>query len=281
MLENKLSSGLDIDLTTYDLGIIKQPKVRDLMNLPYDESELTLPFLMIERQYHELLKVKDIDFDFTRLDILPIVEEQSETYRIETRNKEIQNNFFDPFIEKKKSYSFSSKIFTLFSILYDCSPESIKIIPDEEKGGFSILIVDKAIITRKNFDVLLKVIFKIFAIDMSFLEDNEDEWVELTGSEKEKEMIRKFKEKERQKREKEKLRMCDFLMFLVVRDNRNFQEILDWTYFQLIHVYRSGLYYNRTKMDERILCSGNTTMTGKDILNWQKEVKFEIDKTIY
>lgn len=279
MIENKLVTGLDIDLSTYGLGVIKQPKIIDLINLPFQDSDLVLPFIMIE-QYYRQFSENNEDIDVTRFDTIYPIDVLSKGMIAEQAEKDLQENFTDPFIEKKVRYGFLEKFFILIYILFDCEEEDITV--DSFQDETIIVIKDKAIIDKINFDVLMKVVFKIFDIDIdSLFENEEDKWIEVTGSEKEKYFIEKFKKKERERREKKRIHLCDYINYVVIGKNRTYDEILSWSYYQLLTVYKASLYEERANVEKQIFMTGMSNMKQEDMTDWRKEIKMVIDKTIY
>ena len=129
---------------------------------------------------------------------------------------------------------------------------------------------------------LNKVILKYFKIDIdSLLEKKEDDWIENTGSKREKELIKKFKDKERKRREKSILHLCDYINIVVHQDKRNYLDILNWTYFQLISTIEISRLKQSFDIGMRILTTGKGLIKTEDIVDWQKESKLKIDNSIY
>ncbi|SUB78754.1 Uncharacterised protein [Peptostreptococcus anaerobius] len=127
-----------------------------------------------------------------------------------------------------------------------------------------------------------KVILKYFKIDIdSLLEKKEDDWIENTGSKREKELIKKFKDKERKRREKSILHLCDYINIVVHQDKRNYLDILNWTYFQLISTIEISRLKQSFDIGMRILTTGKGLIKTEDIVDWQKESKLKIDNSIY
>lgn len=283
MLENKLVTGLDIDLSTYSLGVIKQPTIKQLVELPFDDSDITYPFVAIEQYYNqakEYTEENKSELDFSRMDCLNPLEMTSKSLISEEYDRDIQVNYRDVFIERKKRYSFLEIYFLVLSLFFDCSISDFYI--NNVNGKILITIKDKAIIDENNIEVLNKVILKYFKIDIdSLLEKKEDDWVENTGSKREKELIKKFKEKERKRREKSILHLCDYINIVVHQDKRNYLDILDWTYFQLISTIEISRLKQSFDIGMRILTTGKGLIKTEDIVDWQKESKLKIDNSIY
>ncbi|SFM87008.1 Uncharacterised protein [Peptostreptococcus anaerobius] len=283
MLENKLVAGLDIDLSTYSLGIIKQPTIKQLIELPFDDSDITYPFIAIEQYYSqakEYIEENKSELDFSRMDCLNPLEMTSKSLISEEYDRDIQINYRDVFIERKKRYSFLEIYFLVLSLFFDCSISDFYI--NNINGKILITIKDKAIIDEHNIEVLNKVILKYFKIDIdSLLEKKEDDWIENTGSKREKELIKKFKDKERKRREKSILHLCDYINIVVHQDKRNYLDILNWTYFQLISTIEISRLKQSFDIGMRILTTGKGLIKTEDIVDWQKESKLKIDNSIY
>ena len=172
MLENKLVSGLDIDLSIYGLGIIKQPKIIQLTSLPFED--FISPFIMLDRLYDKIQEESDSYQEISKLYLFAEAEILSQKIIESKREQDRKARFFDPYIERKRYYGFIDKITSVLCLLYDCSESDLNIQQEDE--GFLFYIKDKAIIDKDNFDVLLKVIYKMFDVDItSILSQEEDE----------------------------------------------------------------------------------------------------------
>lgn len=276
MLENKLILGLDIDLTTYGLGIIKQPTIQQLVNLPFDDY--STPFILIE----ELYKNIDTDNKPPKLYLLNNLELIMLEQNKKKREEDIKFKFYDPFIQKKKYFGFFDRFFSILLMLYDCEESDLEITSNPVDDSMVIHIKSKAVIDKDNFEVLLKVIFKIFCVDIkAILNHKPDEWVEKTGSASEKQLIEKFKKKDEERQKKNTLHLCDYINYVVLRDNKDYKDILDWTYFQLLNSYRGGSAIDQESFYRDIFTSMQTKMESREIPSWRKDIKIQIDESIY
>lgn len=279
MFENRLMAGLELDLTTYSLGYLRQPTIKELIELPYDDSEIVSPFIWIEQYYQEVIE-KSPSCGLSRLDILLILQDLSIDMIKKEKEEDKKKIHQDPFIIKKVRYNFMDKFFNMLFLIYDCSENDI-IIENDNDEGFIIVIKDKAIINKENFDVFIKVILKMFNIEPKDIVITEDKWKTQTNSEKEKHYINKFKKKELERQKKKKLHLCDYINYIVNRDKRNYKDLLDWTFYQLITTFRTGTLIKRSNTDERIYMTGMSTLKAEDITDWQSKTKISIDDTIY
>lgn len=279
MLENRLMAGLELDLTTYSLGYLRQPTIKELIELPYDDSEIVSPFIWIEQYYQEVIE-KSPNCGLSRLDILLILQDLSIDMIKKEKEEDKKKIHQDPFIIKKVRYNFMDKFFNMLFLIYDCSENDI-IIENDNDEGFIIVIKDKAIINKENFYIFIKVILKMFNIEPKDIVITEDKWKTQTNSEKEKYYINKFKKKELERQKKNKLHLCDYINYIVNRDKRNYKDLLDWTFYQLITTFRTGTLIKRSNTDERIYMTGMSTLKAEDITDWQSKTKISIDDSIY
>lgn len=279
MLENRLMAGLELDLTTYSLGYLRQPTIKELIELPYDDSEIVSPFIWIEQYYQEVIE-KSPSCGLSRLDILLILQDLSIDMIKKEKEEDKKKIHQDPFIIKKVRYNFMDKFFNMLFLIYDCSENDI-IIENDNDEGFIIVLKDKAIINKENFDIFIKVILKMFNIEPKDIVVTEDKWKTQTNSEKEKYYINKFKKKEFERQKKNKLHLCDYINYIVNRDKRNYKDLLDWTFYQLITTFRTGTLIKRSNTDERIYMTGMSTLKAEDITDWQSKTKISIDDSIY
>lgn len=278
MLENKLVSGLDIDLSIYGLGIIKQPKIIQLTSLPFED--FISPFIMLDRLYDKIQEESDSYQEISKLYLFAEAEILSQKIIESEREQDKKARFFDPYIERKRYYGFIDKITSVLCLLYDCSESDLNIQQEDE--GFLFYIKDKAIIDKDNFDVLLKVIYKMFDVDItSILSQEEDEWVEVTGSEREKKLIEKFKKKSEERKKRESLHLCDYINYVVLQNNIDYNSVLNWTYYQLIKFFQAKILIERQDFEKAIFSSMRSNLKADEITDWKKELKIKIDESIY
>lgn len=272
MLENKLVSGLDIDLSIYGLGIIKQPKIIQLTSLPFED--FISPFIMLDRLYDKIQEESDSYQEISKLYLFAEAEILSQKIIESEREQDKKARFFDPYIERKRYYGFIDKITSVLCLLYDCSESDLNIQQEDE--GFLFYIKDKAIIDKDNFDVLLKVIYKMFDVDItSILSQEEDEWVEVTGSEREKKLIEKFKKKSEERKKRESLHLCDYINYVVLQNNIDYNSVLNWTYYQLIKFFQAKILIERQDFEKAIFSSMRSNLKADEITDWKKELKIE------
>ncbi|HBF3985809.1 TPA: hypothetical protein KOD80_003860, partial [Clostridioides difficile] len=114
----------------------------------------------------------------------------------------------------------------------------------------------------------------MFCIDKKNLfKDDEDEWIENTGSERERKLIEHFKEKERKKREKEAYHLCDYINVVQNIDGYvPINEILKMTYWQLINTYKTKIQFKNYNESLGFAWSFKY-QTDAEIEHWSKKIK--------
>ncbi|WP_101773517.1 hypothetical protein [Peptostreptococcus faecalis] len=293
MIESKLMTGQDIDLSQYGLGVIKQPSLKELLELPIKESDITSTFIMIETFYEKMTGLSP-SADLYKLDCLSMVNEAVAQMDSEEYKREVQTRYNDVFFKREIRYTFLEKLFLLLSCFFDCNIKDIDIKEDpfEDRKDFKGIVIlinkgdsedDKILIDKENFNILLKVIFKILDIDIKSIlsrTEEDDEWVENNGSAKERKYIEIFKRKERERKKKEVLHICDYINVVVNDSGRDYKEVANWTYYQLINTFKASFLKDRHDMDVKMFTSGNYKIDPKEMLDWKKEIKINIDETI-
>lgn len=225
MLENYYITGLDIDLKKYNLGVISQPTIKDLLDKGKTNLDFINPMYIIEKTYLEIHKDSDVEI-LTRFDLMCSIDHIT------------QSGVFNSFIG-------------ILCTIYKIEPEEINYIEATEVTKGSLFIKDREVVLNSdNYEKLSDVIFEMFYVDKEdFLKEDEDEmWVSKTGSKKEKEMIEYFKNKKKKEREKNSMSLADYIN--VVCHIKNFipyREVINLTFYQLMNSYSSLVNFDRYK----------------------------------
>lgn len=259
-LTDKLIAGSDIDLSSKMLGIIHQPKIRDLINMNIDTNNLTELFSVVEHTHWKISR--DI-----------FVEEVPEKFflAINTERELIENG--------KEKYS----LMFVLSILYDVDIDDINMDIDTLNNNIYIYIKNKnVLIDKNNFDLLLDIVLEIFKINKKDLHkslNKQDEWIELSGSDREKEMIKFFKQRDRERKEKERLHLSDYINMVVHIGRYSYEYVLSLTFWQLMNTLNSLQNIEKYKEMLGYTWSYKFDIKNEDNPHWIKEIKLE-QKTI-
>ncbi|HBF2805423.1 TPA: hypothetical protein KN238_000001, partial [Clostridioides difficile] len=107
--------------------------------------------------------------------------------------------------------------------------------------------------------------------------DEEDKWIENTGSEREKQLIAHFKEKERKKREKEAYHLCDYINIVQNIDGYiPIDVILKMTYWQLINAYKTKIQFKNYNESLGYAWSFKYQTDMDKMKHWSKEIKIPL-----
>lgn len=259
MLENYYITGLPIKLSE-TLGTVYQPTIEELIKLDIANLEIVNPFLILEKNYSQLCNNEFFNLKY-KYDAIPILD-----LNILESDKD----------SSKKTESLSDKIKKSLSILYKTDIRNIEYM-NNIKIGILIKFDDKkknAFISREDFGLVSDLILEMFCIDKKNLfKDDEDEWIENTGSEREKKLIAHFKEKERRKREKEAYHLCDYINIIQNIDGYvPINEILKMTYWQLINTYKTKIQFKNYNESLGFAWSFKY-QTDAEIEHWSKKIK--------
>ncbi|HGM1374800.1 TPA: hypothetical protein ACKONX_002765 [Clostridioides difficile] len=259
MLENYYITGLPIKLSE-TLGTVYQPTIEELIKLDIANLEIVNPFLILEKNYSQLCNNEFFNLKY-KYDAIPILD-----LNILESDKD----------SSKKTESLSDKIKKSLSILYKTDIRNIEYM-NNIKIGILIKFDDKkknAFISREDFGLISDLILEMFCIDKKNLfKDDEDEWIENTGSEREKKLIAHFKEKERRKREKEAYHLCDYINIIQNIDGYvPINEILKMTYWQLINTYKTKIQFKNYNESLGFAWSFKY-QTDAEIEHWSKKIK--------
>lgn len=261
MLENYYITGLPIKLGE-TLGTIYQPTIEELINSDMANLEMVNPFLILERSYSQLCNEESFELK-CKYDTIPILDLMMLTSRKNSSEK----------IEL-----LSDKIKKSLSILYKTDIRNIEYM-NNIKIGILIKSEDKkknAFISREDFGLVSDLILEMFCIDKKNLENDEDKWVENTGSERERKLIEHFKEKERKKREKEAYHLCDYINVVQNIDGYvPIDVILKMTYWQLINVYKTKIQFKNYDESLGFARSFKYQVEADKIKHWSKEIKIQ------
>ncbi|MCC0645467.1 hypothetical protein KGF41_14475 [Clostridioides sp. ZZV14-6150] len=262
MLENYYITGLPIKLGD-TLGTIYQPTVEELIKLDMANLEIVNPFIILEKTYSKLCNEESFDLK-CKYDAIPILDLMMLT-------------------SKKDSLEpinlISEQIKKSLSILYKADIKNIEYMNDI-KIGILIKFDDKkdnAFISREDFGLVSDLILEMFCIDKkSILKDDEDKWVENTGSDRERKLIEHFKEKERKKREKEAYHLCDYMNVVQNIDGYvPIGEVLKMTYWQLINAYKTKIQFKNYDENLGYAWSFKYQVDANKMKHWSKEIKIQ------
>ncbi|HBF2881955.1 TPA: hypothetical protein ACJHE6_000006 [Clostridioides difficile] len=259
MLENYYITGLPIKLSEI-LGTVYQPTIEELIKLDMANLEMVNPFLVLEKSYSQLCNEESFELK-CKYDTIPILDLMMLTSRKDS---------------SEKVELLSDKIKKSLSILYKTDIRNIEYM-NNIKVGILIKFDDKkknAFISREDFGLISDLILEMFCIDKKNLfKDDEDEWIENTGSEREKKLIAHFKEKERRKREKEAYHLCDYINIIQNIDGYvSINEILKMTYWQLINTYKTKIQFKNYNESLGFAWSFKY-QTDAEIEHWSKKIK--------
>ncbi|MCC0705104.1 hypothetical protein IC213_18775 [Clostridioides sp. ES-S-0049-02] len=261
MLENYYITGLPIKLGE-TLGTIYQPTIEELINSDMANLEMVNPFLILEKSYSQLCNEESFELK-CKYDTIPILDLMMLTSR--------KNS-------SEKVELLSDKIKKSLSILYKTDIRNIEYM-NNIKIGILIKSEDKkknAFISREDFGLVSDLILEMFCIDKKNLENDEDKWIENTGSERERKLIEHFKEKERKKREKEAYHLCDYINVVQNIDGYvPIDVILKMTYWQLINVYKTKIQFKNYDESLGFARSFKYQVEADKIKHWSKEIKIQ------
>ncbi|HGT1414827.1 TPA: hypothetical protein ACMV83_002578 [Clostridioides difficile] len=263
MLENYYITGLPIKLSEI-LGTVYQPTIEELIKLDIANLEIVNPFLILEKNYSQLCNNEFFNLKY-KYDAIPILD-----LNILESDKD----------SSKKTESLSDKIKKSLSILYKTDIRNIEYM-NNIKIGILIKFDDKkknAFISREDFGLISDLILEMFCIDKKNLfKDDEDKWIENTGSEREKQLIAHFKEKERKKREKEAYHLCDYINVVQNIDGYvPIDVILKMTYWQLINVYKTKIQFKNYNESLGYAWSFKYQTDMDKMKHWSKEIKIPL-----
>ncbi|EOY7170448.1 hypothetical protein NQ830_12715 [Clostridioides difficile] len=263
MLENYYITGLPIVLNNM-MGTIYQPTIEELVKLDMVNLEIVNPFLILEKSYSQLCNEESFELK-CKYDTIPILDLMMLTSRKDSSEK----------IEL-----LSDKIKKSLSILYKTDIRNIEYM-NNIKIGILIKFDDKkknAFISREDFGLVSDLILEMFCIDKKNLfKDDEDKWVENTGSEREKQLIAYFKEKERKKREKEAYHLCDYINIVQNIDVYvPIDVILKMTYWQLINAYKTKIQFKNYNESLGYAWSFKYQTDMDKMKHWSKEIKIPL-----
>lgn len=255
-LTDKFISGCDIDLSNKKLGIIHQPKIKELIEKDIKISDITTLFSLIEHSYSKLSR---------------------DTFIEKLPSKFILALTIDKINENKTNHI--NNLFIALSILYEVDINNI--IIDSFDNEIAILIKDKnVLINEDNFDIFLDVVLNMFKIDKNELHKplkKEDEWVELSGTQREKDMIEFFKKRKKEREEKEKLYLNDYINIVVHIGKYTYDYVISLTYWQLMNSLKSLQIIEKYKEMLGYTWSYKFDVKSEDNPHWIKEIKLEQD----
>lgn len=264
MLNTKeMVSGKNIDLSKYNLGIIRQPRVDDFMG-ELDMIDFAKPFYM-ERVWRVNGLFDENDLPFTlfcmsvsknpELEILLMIalrmiyiDKVIVTAEVDDSIKILVcNNVFE--LDKNKS---RAKINKKYKDVYKINIKNEPI----------------AFIDDSNFDMLCRVIVGM----MYFEEPKKTKEENIDGSEEDIALFAKY-EKEYDKKHKDNNEMCfeEKVREVIHMKNCFYDDIKNLTVWQLEDFYRSCMFMDNYNKEFQKLITGKFKM--KEVKNWQSQTK--------
>lgn len=242
MLNTKeMVSGRNIDLSKYNLGIIRQPKVDDFMG-ELDVIDFAKPFYM-ERVWrvNGLFDENDLPFTLFCMSV--------------SKNPELEILLMIAL----------RMIYVGLEVTTAKIDDSIKIlIHDDDKAV--------AFIDDSNFDMLCKVVVGM----MYFEEPKKTEEEKIEGDAELIAMVKKA-EQEYNEKHKNKSEMCfeEKVREVIHMKNCFYDDIKNLTVWQLEDFYRSCMFMDNYNKNYQLASSGNFKI--KEIKNWQSQTKISRD----
>lgn len=250
-LTDKYISGCDINLEKRTLGVLHQPRIKYLIEKDISIDIITNVFSLTEHTHWKLSRDIFTETVPSKFMIALTVDQ-----------------------ELTQKYGYSPLLITL-SVLYGTGIENISLEQFNEE--LVIFIKDKkVIIDENNFEILLTVVLGMFYIEKEKLHrklTEEDNWVELSGSEREKEMIAFFKQREKEKREKETLHLNDYINMVTHLGNYTYDYVLSLTYWQLMNTLRAlqGIEVYKERLG--YTWSSKFDIERDEDSHWKKQIK--------
>lgn len=236
MLENYYITGKNIDLRKYNLGILHQPTIDELLERNTTNFDIVNPFIAIERMY------TNSNFLENGLDIRCKFDL---SYALDFMMQDV---------------NILENILKTLTIIYQLDNiEDIKFIRPSDITPAAFLIEQKeVVINEDNFDMLMDILLEMFYINKNEILDNdsEEEWVEQTGTEEEKRIIEYFKNKNRKKKEKEAFDIADYINIIChINGFIPYKDVLDLTFYQLMNSYYNVLQIRQYEEELKYRCS--------------------------
>lgn len=242
MLNTKeMVSGKDIDLSKYNLGVIRQPKIDDFMG-ELDLIDFVKPFYM-ERVWRVNGLFDENDFPFTLF---------------------------------CASVSKNPELEILLMIALRMIYVDLEVVVAEVDDSIKILIHDGenaiAFIDDSNFDMLCKTVVGM----MYFEEPKKTEEEKIEGDAELIAMVKKA-EREYNEKHKNKSEMCfeEKVREVIHMKNCFYDDIKNLTVWQLEDFYRSCMFMDNYNKNYQLASSGNFKI--KEIKNWQSQTKISRD----
>ena len=209
-LENYLISGLPINLGS--LGTITQPTIRDLISNNIELNSLLEPFLISP----ELVGIKQDNPLFNEIKTFDL--------------------FFVEGMQVRETLLLELLLNSL-KIIYNVELNNIRL------EDYSIIVDNKAIINRDNFDILQEVILSMFNQELP-KPSNPQKY----KSEAHRRVIEKMNRKREEARRRKELHLCDFINIVTHANGYiGYDKVLNMTYFQLLNSYSTLLNINNHK----------------------------------
>lgn len=242
MLNTKeMVSGKDIDLSKYNLGVIRQPKIDDFMG-ELDLIDFVKPFYM-ERVWRVNGLFDENDFPFTLF-----------------------------CASVSKNHELEILLMIALRMIY----VDLEVVVAEVDDSIKILIHDGenaiAFIDDSNFDMLCKTVVGM----MYFEEPKKTEEEKIEGDAELIAMVKKA-EREYNEKHKNKSEMCfeEKVREVIHMKNCFYDDIKNLTVWQLEDFYRSCMFMDNYNKNYQLASSGNFKI--KEIKNWQSQTKISRD----
>lgn len=242
MLNTKeMVSGKDIDLSKYNLGVIRQPKIDDFMG-ELDLIDFVKPFYM-ERVWRVNGLFDENDFPFTLF-----------------------------CASVSKNHELEILLMIALRMIY----VDLEVVVAEVDDSIKILIHDGenaiAFIDDSNFDMLCKTVVGM----MYFEEPKPEKKEEYKGNPELVELVKRLEAEEKLKeKNKNETPFEEKVREVIHMKNCFYDDIKNLTVWQLEDFYRSCMFMDNYNKNYQLASSGNFKI--KEIKNWQSQTKISRD----
>lgn len=243
--------GLDIPLEQYNLGVIKQPKLIDLINKDKDLQDVYIPFLMND---YAIENSKD------KIELSKLIKEVGSL------------TFFITMSYQMKRVEMINSLIDSLKFLYQTDNVNL--------GSKNITIDNHIVIDDSNFDTLTNVILEMFKIDKSkidFKSKEEDLYAGLSE-----EMIiakKKYLERVGKSKKKEGISFVDIVNIIIHSNNTiDYNSVLNMTIFQIKNTFEIINAKESYEFNKLVRISPKFDTSKEKHEHWTEKIK--LDKSI-
>lgn len=268
MLNTKeMVSGKDIDLSKYNLGVIRQPKIDDFMG-ELDLIDFVKPFYM-ERVWRVNGLFDENDFPFTLF-----CASVSKNHELEILLMIALRMIYIDKVIVTAEVDDSIKILVCNNVFELDKNKSRAKINKKYKDVYKINIKNEpiAFIDDSNFDMLCRVIVGM----MYFEEPKPEKKEEYKGNPELVELVKRLEAEEKLKeKNKNETPFEEKVREVIHMKNCFYDDIKNLTVWQLEDFYRSCMFMDNYNKNYQLASSGNFKI--KEIKNWQSQTKISRD----